>query len=93
MSKSTRKRSANKPAKPSDFPLWKHPSGRWCKKFGSRFCYFGKVADDPTGQAALDRYLAERDYLQDGRTPPVDKAGLTVEYADWPSHDVTSELP
>ena len=56
------------------FPLHKHPSGRWYKtvKIGEhkRFYYFGKIADDPDGVAALERYTREWPYLKEGRTPP-----------------------
>jgi len=80
MTKSTRKRASSKPSKPSGFPLWEHPSGRWCKKIRGRFCYFGKVADDPEGEDALKRYQQEREDLEAGRTPrPAGEAGgLTV---------------
>ncbi|MFH1268467.1 MAG: hypothetical protein ABIK89_22320, partial [Planctomycetota bacterium] len=78
MKKSTRKRPASKPAKSSGFPLWKHPSGRWCKKSKGRFHYFGKVADDLDGQAALALWNARKDYILAGLTPPDDTDGLTV---------------
>ena len=68
-----------KPRKPyPDFPLFPHASGRWCKKVRGRFCYFGKVADDPDGKSALDLWLQQRDYLLAGRTPPVTAEGLSV---------------
>ena len=64
MAKSTRSRFTRK----ADFPLWKHPSGRWCKKVRGKFCYFGKVADDPSGEAALRQWLDDRDdLLPEGR--------------------------
>ena len=70
-----------KPKKPRpDFPLFPHATGRWAKKVRGRFCYFGKVADDPEGEAALEKWLAERDYLLAGRTPPTNAEGLTVRY-------------
>ena len=63
---------AQKPKKPHpDFPLFAHKSGRWCKKVRGKFCYFGKVADDPKGEAALNKWLNERDDLLAGRTPRV----------------------
>jgi integrase len=41
--------------------------------------YFGKVADDPDGKAALDKWLAEKDALLAGREPkPKRPEGPTV---------------
>lgn len=57
-----------KKAKPA-FPLFRHASGRWAKKVKGRFCYFGKVADDPEGKAALARWEAEKEDLLAGRRP------------------------
>jgi len=66
-------------AKPHpDFPLFRHATGRWCKKIRGRFHYFGKVADDPDGQAALARWLEEKDDLLAGRTPRPKADGFTV---------------
>ena len=62
----------------ADFPLWPHPSGRWCKKVRGRAIYFGKTSDDPNGTRALERWIADRDYLLAGKTPPGDKTALTV---------------
>lgn len=79
MLQSTKSPRARKYRKPRpDFPLWPHPSGRWCKKVPGRAHYFGKVADDPSGQAALVRCLAVKDDLLGGRTPRVSGQGLTV---------------
>ena len=78
--KSIQKEPASKPAKSrADFPLWKHPSGRWCKKVRGRAHYFGKVADDPHGQAALARWLEVKDDLLAGRQPRVQGEGLTLK--------------
>lgn len=74
------KRSTSKRRrKVADFPLFKHQSGRWCKKVRQRFCYFGKIAEDPEGQKALELWLAQRDDLLAGRTPRVGREGLTVQ--------------
>ena len=65
MGKSTKKA---KPAKPSrDFPLFPQRSGRWAKRIRGRFVYFG-VWSDP--DAALRRWLHERDYLLAGAEGP-----------------------
>jgi hypothetical protein len=61
-----------------DFPLFPHARGYWAKKVKGRICYFGKVADDPMGQAALDKWLAQKDDLLAGRTPRVAGDGLTI---------------
>jgi hypothetical protein len=37
----------------ADFPLIKHQRGYWCKKVRGRLIYFGKVENDPKGDAAL----------------------------------------
>lgn len=61
---------AARPAKPRpDFPLFPHASGRWAKKVRGSFAYFGKVADDPKGEAALNLWLDQKDELLAGRRP------------------------
>ena len=82
MSKSTRKTRLQKPR--PDFPLFPHnptePNrARWAKKVRGRLHYFGKVADDPKGQAALDLWLDQKDDLLAGRTPRSKQDVLTVE--------------
>jgi integrase len=77
MKKST---SPTPPRKPRpDFPLFAHHNGsgtfRWAKKINGRLHHFGP-GDDPDG--ALKRYLDQRDDLRAGRTPRVQKQGLTV---------------
>lgn len=64
---STRSGSDSKPS--PDFPLWAHPSGRWCKKVRGKFRYFGRVQDDPDGQAALKLWEQQKDDLLEGREP------------------------
>lgn len=67
MPKPTRNKQGGKVAKPHpDFPLT--PGAKyWCKKVKRKMYYFGKVADDPTGDAALARWLAEKDDILAGR--------------------------
>ena len=70
MRKSTRKNVAKKPAKPPpDFPLFRHARGYWAKKVRGKTKYFGKIADDPDGEAALKLWLEQKDDLLAGRIP------------------------
>ena len=68
-----------RPAKPRlDFPLFPHRNGRWAKKVRGKFCYFGKWADDPKGEAAIRLWLDQKDDLLAGRTPRPKSDGLTI---------------
>ena len=54
----SRTRGKGRPKKPRDFPLSIHKgSGYWCRKVRGRVYYFGKVASDPKGVAALEEWL------------------------------------
>jgi len=61
-------------AKPHpDFPLFRHQNGQWCKKIRGKLHYFGTDAD-----AALAKWLDEKDDLLAGRKPKSNRVGLTV---------------
>ena len=87
MTPRTRADKARKPRK--DFPLFPHATGRWAKKVLGKFAYFGKVADDPRGEAALLLWLEQRDDLLAGRTPRSKVSGPTVR--DLVNHFLTSK--
>jgi len=67
---------STRPEKPSeDYPLFPHRNGQWAKKVRGRLRYFGPWSDP---DAALARWLAEKDYLLTGRKPPADTSKLRV---------------
>ncbi|MFH1919875.1 MAG: tyrosine-type recombinase/integrase [Planctomycetota bacterium] len=77
MAHSQMSKRREKPAKPRpDFPLFPHATGRWAKKIKGKLHYFGPWAD---ADAALARYVEERDDLYAGRKPRRKGKGLTVK--------------
>jgi hypothetical protein len=58
-----RKKPAKQEKPRKDFPLFPHAAGYWAKKVRGRTLYFGKIATDPKGDAAVNLWLDEKDVL------------------------------
>jgi integrase len=62
-----------------DFPLSIHKgTGRWYKKVRGKLHYFGYLAKDPKGDAALVEWLRVKDDLLAGRVARPKASGVTV---------------
>jgi integrase len=80
VSKSIKSKSV--PSKPRpDFPLFPHKgTNRWAKKVRGKLVYFGRVfPDDPKGEAALQKWLDQKDELLAGRKPRVKTDNRSIE--------------
>ncbi len=61
-----------------DFLLFPHNRGYWAKKVRGKLFYYGKVADDPKGQAALLEWDRVKEARLAGREPRAKVEGVTV---------------
>jgi len=67
----------SKPSKPyPEFPLCPHATRRWAKKIRGQLRYFGPWSDP---DAAIAKYLEEREALHAGRKPRELSEGTTIK--------------
>lgn len=89
--KSPVQRSKRKRPHP-DFPLFPHASGYWAKKVRGKLIYFGQIAKDPKGEAAIKLWLDQKDDLLAGRTPRLHQdTSFTIE--DLCDHFLNAQRP
>jgi hypothetical protein len=69
---------ASGPSRTPAFRRSSMPAVTGVKRVRQRLVYFGKIADDPDGAAALEKWLDEKDDLLAGCTPRVANDDLTV---------------
>jgi integrase len=68
-----------KPEKPyPEFPLFPHATGYWCKKIRGKLHYFSRW-DEP--DAALEKYLQQKDDLHAGKMPRSDRDAFAIKDA------------
>ena len=67
----TNSTATKRPTKPrDDFPLFPGACGGWGKKIRGKVHYFGKVADDPKGERAIEIWLDQKDAtIRSSRAP------------------------
>jgi len=85
----TRKTPAKGRRKSELFPLWEHPSGRWCKKVAQKVWYFGKIGGEAEKQKALEKWLDQKDDILAGRNPRARSGALLL---GDPPHDPDSAV-
>src|SRR5262249_18501844 len=87
--KRRRKRKPKKPGKPyPEFPLFAHNNGLWAKKIRGALYYFGPWRD---ADAALAKYLEQKDDLHAGRVPRSRQDQDSVTIADLVNHFLTAK--
>jgi integrase len=73
-SNSTKSTPSVKPERPEGSPLFFHATGRWAKKIGGKFHYFGRASH----AEALALYESQKDELHAGQVLEEKPEGLTV---------------